>query len=133
MICISHEKNRTGSIDPDNILKSNLRDFLSINGVMACAIFSEGIPIESISTGDFDPTQSIISSEDLQSSCIKIAHERGNKKIDFVTLEMEDEKLIVIPIGEAGLMILTKQNVSLGLLRLRINMTIENVKKLMGV
>ncbi|MFQ6063521.1 MAG: DUF2226 domain-containing protein, partial [Methanosarcinales archaeon] len=74
-------KIKSYGIDPENIIKNNLQDFLNINGVIACAVFAEGISIDSVSTGNFDPTQSIILSEDLLNSCRKIAYERGNKEI----------------------------------------------------
>lgn len=122
-----------GGFDPENILKRNLQDFLNVSGVIACSVFSEGISIESVSNSSFDSTQSIILAEDLLNSCRNIARERGNNALNSVTLEMDDEKLVVIPIGDAGLMILTKPNVSLGLLRLKIDMTIKNIDKLMDV
>jgi len=98
------------------LTKKRLDAIAGINGVVACGVFSHGIPIETSTSTSLNEEALFAHTQDLINYSQKVSEGIGSR-CEFVMLEMDDKKLVVLPIAEGGVGVLTDTNVNLGLVR----------------
>ncbi|MCW7076472.1 MAG: roadblock/LC7 domain-containing protein [Candidatus Syntropharchaeales archaeon] len=110
--------------------KKRLDAIAGINGVVACGIFINGIPIEVTNSGSsdrFDYETLFAYAQDLINYSQKVSEGVGSN-CEFVMLEMDDKKMIVLPIEEGGVGVLTDTDVNLGMVRVAMKSAVPAFK-----
>ncbi|MHC1584946.1 MAG: roadblock/LC7 domain-containing protein [Candidatus Syntropharchaeia archaeon] len=100
---------------------------MKIDGVLACGAFIHGIPIETSASNEVDEEELCAYAQDLINYSRKVADGLGSRS-EFVMLEMDDRKLIVLPIESGGVVVLTDGDVNLGMVRMAIRNAISIFK-----
>ena len=109
--------------------KKRLDAIASINGVIACGVFIGGMPIEVVDSGSkrLDCEELFAYAQDLINYSQKVSIGIGSS-CEFVMLEMNDKKMIVLPVEDGGVGVLTDTNVNLGLVRVAMKGAIPTFK-----
>ncbi|MBP2145974.1 putative regulator of Ras-like GTPase activity (Roadblock/LC7/MglB family) [Methanofollis sp. W23] len=89
---------------------------LSQPGVKAVSAFYEGFAVHSVGAADFERVAAI--SEDLLRASSRIAGDMEMGALDQIILETPGGKLIIAPVGDLSVCVLTKANANLGLVRI---------------
>lgn len=89
---------------------------LSQPGVVAVSAFYEGFAVHSVGAADFERVAAI--SEDLLRASSRIAGDMEMGVLDQIILETPGGKLIIAPVGDLSVCVLTKANANLGLVRI---------------
>ncbi|MDD3622698.1 MAG: roadblock/LC7 domain-containing protein [Methanofollis sp.] len=85
-------------------------------GVVSVSAFYEGFAVHSVGAADFERVAAI--SEDLLRASSRIADDMEMGALDQIILETPGGKLIIAPVGDLSVCVLTKANANLGLVRI---------------
>ncbi len=88
-----------------------------VEGVLDCIIFKDGMPIEKLEVS-YDSELVSAVAEDLIRSAIKISKELEIGDTGDLILETPSKKLLIYPLGDAWIGVVTEGSINLGLLRL---------------
>ncbi len=95
----------------------NIRRVKKVDGVLDCIVFKDGLPIEKIEES-YDPEQISAVAEDLIRAAIRLSKELGIDETRDLILETPTRKLLIYPLEDAWIGVLTERDINLGLLRL---------------
>lgn len=87
-------------------------------GVSAVAAIDEGFTVLSTGTADFEQVGAI--AEDLLRAGVSISMDLGIPPLEQILLETPKAKLIIAPVGDLNLCVLTEAKANLGLIRIAI-------------
>ena len=100
---------------PDLLDENILQKVLVQPGVIAVSVFSEGFPIQSLGTADFDQVAAM--AEDLLRVGFRIAEDMKIGLVARIVLETNSGKIIVVPYGDLFLCVFTGPDANIGLIQ----------------
>ena len=113
----------------EEALDKCIGEISEVNGCIACGFFIDDRLIK-ISKRSLDTEYEVVLSRagDIVLTAKKVALDL-HTGLGIITIELSDKKTIIVPTECGTLAILTKKDINLGMLRLVIARTVENIKK----
>ena len=108
-------------------IKKRLEDLMRIGGVHACGVFVHGLPVDAITSTAVDKEKLFAYAQDLINYSEKVAEGIGSNS-EFIMLEMNNEKLLVLPVDAGGVAVLTDRDANIGMVRVAMKVAIPEFK-----
>lgn len=97
--------------------REKIQKIKSVRGVQECIVFSDGLLVETLEP-EHDPEQVSAEGEDLIRAGKKLTRELNIGEVKDLILETPSRKLLIYPLENAWVGIITKRDINLGLLRM---------------